>query len=87
MTEVAGVALGVGSLIIAAIQSYRETKELISGFKHAPQKLRNAHRQVVLAELAFRKANERLLCHCVDDPDAKKMLTDLKVHFGRNRIS
>lgn len=78
MAEVAGVALGVGSLIIAAIQSYRETKDLLFDFKHAPKRLRDARRQVLLAELAFRKANERLLCHCVDESDAKKMLTDLK---------
>jgi hypothetical protein len=78
MAEVAGVALGVGSLIIAAVQSYKETKDLLSGFRHAPKKLRNAQSQMLLAEFAFRKANERLLCHCTNKADAKKMLSDSK---------
>ncbi|KIW53058.1 hypothetical protein PV05_08657 [Exophiala xenobiotica] len=76
MAEVAGLALGVASLLIAAIESYRCATAFFSAIKNYPRKLREAIQTLRMQELCFRKANEQILCHCVDTHEARQMLRD-----------
>ncbi|KIW27890.1 uncharacterized protein PV07_07588 [Cladophialophora immunda] len=76
MAEAAGLALGVASLLIAAIESYRCATTFFGTIKKYPRKLREAIQTLRMQELCFRKANEQILRHCVDAHEARKMLRD-----------
>lgn len=76
MAELAGLALGVPPLLIAAIQSYHRVTTFFSTIKDYPRKLREAINTLRMQELCFRKANQKILCQCVDSREATQMLWD-----------
>ncbi|EXJ86596.1 hypothetical protein A1O3_03549 [Capronia epimyces CBS 606.96] len=73
MAEAAGLVLAV---VLAILENYEDTAKGFRAFKEYSYGVRTNFKVLKIQEVIFRKANERLLCHCVDDDHAKQMLTD-----------
>jgi hypothetical protein len=83
--EVAGLLLGAFPLIIAALEKYRGTAEVLDSWWNIKTKYRKCMRNLKFHKLAFEEALEELLLPLIADEDTiRDMLEDPLGELWRN---
>lgn len=77
MAEAVGLALAIVPLIISALEHYDDVAKHCRTFARYGHRIKDSLRAVNVQEVIFRKANERMLCHCVEEEKARRMLADV----------
>jgi hypothetical protein len=77
MAEPVGMVLAVAPLIISAFEHYDRIATYCRTFAKYTHRIKANLRALNVQQVIFRKANERLLCHCVEEAQARQMLADV----------
>ncbi len=81
MAEAVAIVLAIAPLIISAFEHYEHVATYCRTFAKYTHRIKDNLRALNVQEVIFRKANERILCHCVEEAQARQMLADID-HLG-----
>ncbi|KAJ9606166.1 hypothetical protein H2200_009127 [Cladophialophora chaetospira] len=77
MAEAVGIALAIVPLVISAFEHYEHVARYCRTFAKYSRRIKDSLRTLNVQEVIFRKANERILFHCVEEEHARQMLADV----------